>query len=74
MAKKSVTIEEPIEDVAIEATEPTVEPVDLLANGWPSRDFFTPIPGITEPIAAAVAEEAPVVEEAAAQDGGQEQA
>jgi len=62
MAKKNVTTEEPIEEVAIEATEPTVEPVNWLANGWPSRDFFSPIPGVTD------------VQAAAAQDGGQEEA
>lgn len=76
MAKKSAPIEEPIEEVAAEAAvEPTVEPIEWFANGYPSRDFFTPIPGVTEARAASVAEEAPVVEEVPTEtpiDGGQE--
>lgn len=73
MAKKKEVIEEPIQEVAAEvAVEPTVEPIDWFANGYPSRDFFTPIPGVTEARAAAVTEEAPA--ETPAEDGGQEQA
>ena len=71
MAKKNVTIEEPFEEVAIEATEPTVEAVNPLANGYPSRDFFSPIPGVSEGKASA---QAPVGEVIPSQDGGQEEA
>jgi len=69
MAKKNAPIEEPIEEVAVEATEPTVEAVNPLANGYPSRDFFTPIPGVSEGKASA---QAPIEEVIPSQDGGQE--
>jgi hypothetical protein len=76
MAKKNAPIEEPIEEVAVEAIEPTVEsveptaePINWLANGYPSRDFFSPIPGISEGKASA---QAPIEEVIPSQDGGQE--
>jgi hypothetical protein len=65
MAKKNAPIEEPFEELTVEATEPTVEAVNPLANGYPSRDFFSPLPGVSEG-------KAPV--EVPAQNGGQEEA
>jgi hypothetical protein len=69
MAKKNVTIEEPIEEVAIEATEPTVEPVNWFANGYPSRDFINPLPQIITGETVVTAEE-----NNATLNGGQEEA
>jgi hypothetical protein len=84
MAKKNAPIEEPIEETIVDAfeanveltteevTEPVAEEVveapNPLANGWPSRDFFTPIPGINDVKEVA----ADTVTEAPAENGGQE--
>jgi hypothetical protein len=72
MAKKSTPIEEPIEEVAVEATELTAEVVNPLANGYPSRDFFSPIAGVSE--GKAVATVVPTEEVIPSEDGGQEEA
>jgi hypothetical protein len=79
MAKKNAPIEElaqeelvvPAVEVAEEA--PVVEEavVNPLANGYPSRDFYSAIPGVSEGKAAA---QIPVEEVIPSEDGGQEEA